>query len=59
MVTNFGTYIANNSPRNYRPRFSALSNISSSIGGALGTSLMGVYIGLKDYLIVRRNTVSA
>ena len=45
MATNFGTYIANNSPRNYRARFSALSNISSSIGAALGTSLMGLYIG--------------
>jgi MFS family permease len=45
MATNFGTYIANNSPRNYRARFSALSNISSAAGGALGTSLMGLYIG--------------
>ncbi|WP_088227455.1 MFS transporter [Desulfosporosinus sp. FKB] len=47
MATNFGTYIANNSPRNYRARFSALSNISNAIGGSLGTSLMGVYIGTK------------
>lgn len=45
MATNFGVYIVNNSPRNYRARFSALGNLSSATGGALGTSLMGVYIG--------------
>jgi predicted MFS family arabinose efflux permease len=47
MATNFGVYLANNSPRNYRARFSAIGNLSNSLGGALGTSLMGVYIGLK------------
>ncbi len=47
MATNFGVYIANHSPRNYRARFSALSTLDKAIGGALGTSLMGVYIGLK------------
>lgn len=47
MATNFGVYIANHSPRNYRARFSAISNLNKSIGAALGTSLMGVYIGLK------------
>ena len=45
MATNFGVYIVNNSPRNYRARFSALGNLSFSTGGALGTSFMGVYIG--------------
>jgi len=45
MATNFGVYIANNSPRNYRARFSAFGNLSNALGGALGTSLMGVYIG--------------
>lgn len=52
MATNFGTYIANNSPRNYRARFSALGNISGAIGGALGTSLMGVYISLMGIKLV-------
>lgn len=47
MATNFGVYIANHSPRNYRARFSAISNLNKSIGAALGTSLMGVYIGFK------------
>lgn len=47
MATNFGVYIANHSPRNYRARFSALSSLNKAIGGALGTSLMGVYIGFK------------
>lgn len=45
MATNFGVYIANNSPRNYRARLSAIGNLTNSLGGALGTSLMGVYIG--------------
>jgi MFS family permease len=47
MATNFGVYIANHSPRNYRARFSALSGLNKAIGGALGTSLMGLYIGLN------------
>lgn len=46
MTTNFGVYLANNSPRNYRARFSAIGNLSNSLGGALGTSFMGIYIGL-------------
>jgi MFS family permease len=45
MATNFGVYIVNNSPRSHRARFSALGNLSSATGGALGTSLMGLYIG--------------
>ncbi|MDQ7094784.1 MFS transporter [Desulfosporosinus sp. PR] len=47
MATNFGVYVSNHSPRNYRARFNALSSLTNAIGGALGTSLMGVYIGLK------------
>lgn len=47
MATNFGVYIANHSPRNYRARFSALTGLNKAIGGALGTSLMGIYIGLN------------
>ena len=47
MATNFGVYIINNSPRSHRARFSALGNLSSATGGALGTSLMGLYIGFS------------
>lgn len=52
MATNFGVYIANHSPRNYRARFIALSNLNKAIGGALGTLLMGVYIGIKGIAAV-------
>jgi len=44
--TNFRVYIANNSPRNYRARFAALGNLSIGIGRALGTSVIGQYIGV-------------
>lgn len=44
VVTNFGVYVANNSPSNYRATFSAFGNLSWSAGGALGTSLGGLYI---------------
>ena len=43
-ATNKGTYIANNSPKNFRARFSAVDNISSALGGAIGTSLVGAYM---------------
>ncbi|MBP2649586.1 MAG: major facilitator superfamily 1 [Firmicutes bacterium] len=52
VVTNVGVYIANNSPENFRARFSALGNLSSAIGGALGTSLMGVYITTAGVIAV-------
>lgn len=44
MVTNFGVYIANNTPQNYRARFNAVSHLSWAIGAALGTSLIGRYM---------------
>ncbi len=44
VVTNFGVYVANNSPSNYRATFSALGSISWSVGGAFATSLGGLYI---------------
>ncbi|AFM42586.1 dipeptide/tripeptide permease [Desulfosporosinus acidiphilus SJ4] len=47
MATNFGVFIANHSPRNFRARFSALSNLNKAAGGAIGTSLMGLYIGSR------------
>jgi len=44
LVTNFGVYIANNTPQNYRARFNAVTSLSWSIGAALGTSLIGRYM---------------
>jgi len=41
VVTNFGVYMANNSPSNFRARFNAVGNLSWSIGAALGTSVAG------------------
>lgn len=51
-VTNFGVYVANNSPANYRARFSAVGNLSWATGAALGTSLMGKYIDLSGIAAV-------
>jgi MFS family permease len=51
IVTNFGVYIANNTPQNFRARFNAVTSLSFAIGAALGTSLMGKYMdifGIKD-----------
>lgn len=50
IVTNFGVYIANNTPQNYRARFNAVSSLSWAIGAALGTSLIGRYM---DYFGVQ------
>lgn len=41
VVTNFGVYLANHSPSNFRARFNAVGSFSSSIGAALGTSIAG------------------
>ena len=43
-ATNKGVYIANNSPKNFRARFSAIDNLTSSIGAALGTLLIGKFM---------------
>jgi predicted MFS family arabinose efflux permease len=48
--TNFGTYIANNTPQNFRARFSAVTSASWVIGAVAGTSLMGRYM---DYFGVQ------
>lgn len=42
--TNFGTYIANNTPQNFRARFSAVTSLSWVIGAVSGTSIMGKYM---------------
>jgi MFS family permease len=46
IVTNFGVYIANNTPQNFRARFNAVTGLSFAIGAALGTSLMGKYMDI-------------
>ncbi|MDP4087880.1 MAG: MFS transporter [Bacillota bacterium] len=43
-ATNKGVYIANNSPKNFRARFSSVDNLTSSIGSALGTYLIGRFL---------------
>lgn len=43
-VTNFGVYLADNSPANFRARFNAIGSLSWSIGGALGTAISGKFI---------------
>lgn len=47
-ATNKGVYIANNSPKNFRARFSSIDNLTSSIGAALGTFLMGKFMDNHD-----------
>ena len=44
IAVNFGVYIANNTPQNFRARFNAVSSLSYALGAALGTSLMGKYM---------------
>jgi MFS family permease len=44
VVTNFGVYLADNSPSNFRARFNAIGSLSWSVGGALGTSIAGKFI---------------
>jgi MFS family permease len=44
VVTNFGVYLADNSPSNFRARFSAMGSLSWSIGAALGTSVAEKFI---------------
>lgn len=46
VVTNFGVYLANNSPSNFVARFNAIGSLSWAIGSAAGTSFMGKYIDL-------------
>jgi MFS family permease len=44
VVTNFGVYLADNSPSNFRARFNAIGSLSWSIGAALGSSIAGKFI---------------
>ncbi len=45
-ATNFGVYIANNTPQNFRAKLNAVTSLSFAIGAALGTSLMGQYMDI-------------
>lgn len=47
-AVNFGVYITNHTPQNFRARFNAVTNLSFSIGAILGTALIGRYIDYKD-----------
>ena len=44
VVTNFGVYLADNSPSNFRARFNAVGSLSWSLGAALGTSIAGKFL---------------
>lgn len=44
VVTNFGVYLADHSPSNFRARFNAVGSLSWSTGAALGTSAAGKFI---------------
>jgi MFS family permease len=44
VVTNFGVYLADNSPSNFRARFNAVGSLSWAIGAAFGTSIAGKFI---------------
>lgn len=44
IVINFGTYVANHSPQNYRTRFNAVASMSSTCGSKLSTTLMGSFM---------------
>lgn len=44
VVTNFGVYLADNCPSNFRARFNAVGSLSWALGSALGTSLAGKFI---------------
>lgn len=44
IATNFGVYIANNTPQNFRARFNAVTQLSWATGSVIGTSLMGIYM---------------
>jgi MFS family permease len=44
IVTNFGVYIANNTPQNFRARFNAVTSLSWAVGSVIGTSVMGLYM---------------
>lgn len=45
---NFGVYVTNQTPQNFRGRFNAVMNLSFSAGAIIGTALIGRLIELTD-----------
>lgn len=44
IVTNFGVYISNNTPQNFRARISAVTSLSWATGSMFGTYGMGIFM---------------
>lgn len=47
---NYGVYLSNRSPQNFRARFNALSSLSWALGALIGTYFIGMYmdaVGIK------------
>ena len=44
---NFGVYVTNQTPQNFRARFNAVMNLSFSIGAIIGTALIGKIIDVR------------
>lgn len=44
IVTNFGVYISNHTPQNFRARISAVTSLSWAIGSMFGTYGMGIFM---------------
>ena len=43
MSINFGVYIVNHSPSNFRARFNGLTSLSWATGAVIGTSVVGFF----------------
>jgi len=62
MSINFGVFIVNQTPQNFRARFSAISSLSFAVGSIIGTALVGHYIDQYSvytvwYLIAGLSTI--
>jgi len=62
MSINFGVFIVNQTPQNFRARFNAVSSLSFAVGSILGTAIVGQYIDHYDvysvwYLVAGLSTI--
>jgi len=62
MSINFGVFIVNQTPQNFRARFHAVSSLSFAVGSIIGTALVGYYIDRYNvytvwYLIAGLSTI--
>jgi MFS family permease len=62
MSINFGVFIVNQTPQNFRARFHAISSLSFAVGSIIGTALVGYYIDRYNvytvwYLIAGLSTI--